>query len=145
MSRLAEIRRLADLYRELLSLAEVGLITLNEDRLDDLATAWERRRRVQDRLMAASRRLAPLWRDWPQGVTDLDPTQVRQAEEMIGGIKQSAARTLEIDRQAAQRIEALMAATKEGLGRLDTGRRLMKAYHQQPHPHGGPFRLSRQG
>jgi hypothetical protein len=145
MSRLAEIKRLADLHRELLSLAEVSLIILNDDRLDDLMPTWERRRRVHDRLMAAGRRLEPLWRDWPAGVDDMDQDQISQAEEIISYIKRTASRTLEVDKQAAGRMEAMMAETRQGLDRLSTGKKLMNAYHRRPQPHGGPFRLSRQG
>lgn len=148
MSPAAEIQRLAELYREMLSLGQAGLNLLAREDLEAWDDLWARRRQLQRQAQAVCVRLKPVLAGWEAGLATLarrDPAQAQRLAGLMAEIKGIGAQVVEMDRQAQAAVAALLESTREQIISLEQGTRLRRAYRQAFRPGSLPVQLSRTG
>jgi ABC-type sugar transport system ATPase subunit len=145
VSTLALLTRLSSLQDELFSLAQVMLGVLEQEDMDALQDAWEKRRALFEEVNACYRELGPAFAAWDDCLAELAPQQAGQAQEIVERLSLQAREVLALDERATALMEAQMRKINASLHHLNLGRRAIRAYGPPPLGQGGPDRLSRLG
>jgi hypothetical protein len=142
---LAQLIRLSSLQDELFSLAQVMLGVLEQENLDALQDAWEKRRALFEEVNACYRLLGPSFAAWDDCLAGLDPGQASEAQQLVDRLSAQAREVLALDERTTALMEAQMRKLNDSLHHLNLGRRAIRAYGPPPLGQGGPDRLSRLG
>lgn len=145
MSLLAQLKRLSSLQDELFSLAQVMLGVLEQENLDALQDAWEKRRALFEEVNACYSELGPSFSSWDGLLDGMDPGQAEQARQLVDRLSAQAREVLTLDERTTALMEAQMRKINDSLHHLNLGRRAIRAYGPPPLGQGGPDRLSRLG
>lgn len=145
MSPLVQLRRLSSLQDELFGLAQVMLGVLEQEDLDALQDAWEKRRALFEEVDALYRQLGPSFAAWEDCLAGMDPGQAAEARQTVERLSAQAREVLALDERTTALMEAQMRKLNDSLHHLNLGRRAIRAYGPPPLGQGGPDRLSRLG
>jgi ABC-type sugar transport system ATPase subunit len=142
---LSELKRLAALQDELFSLAQVMLGVLENDDLDALQDAWEKRRALFEEVNACYHQLGPSFSAWDDLLAGMAIDQAELAQQLVDRLSGQAREVLVLDERTTALMEAHMRKISSNLQHLNLGRRVIRAYGPPPLGQGGPDRLSRLG
>lgn len=145
MSMLNELDRLEYLHGELLSQARVLLGLLEQGEEEAFDNAWAQRQKVFKELDGLHRRLAPAFARWGEPGDGLSPAEDEHARKVFAQIRQLGRQVLEIDRKAAEILQARRDDLAQDLGRIKQGQRAQHAYSGGSRRWWGPDRVSRTG
>lgn len=145
MSLLAELDRLAALQDEPHALAQVMVGVLEQEDLEALQDAWEKRRGLFEEVNACYCQLSPSFAAWEQSLEGLESHEAQRARGLVDRLSGQARRVLDLDERTTALMERQMGKIKRSLEHLSLGRRMVRAYGPPPLGQGGPDKLSRMG
>ncbi len=145
MSLLSELDRLAALQDELHSLAQVMVGVLEQEDLEALQDAWEKRRGLFEEVNACYHQLSPSFAEWERILRGLAPPEAERVQGLVDRLSGQARRVLALDERTTALMERQMSKINRTLEHLSLGRRMIRAYGPPPLGQGGPDKISRLG
>lgn len=142
---LAELDRLAALQDELHALAQVMVGVLEQEDLEALQDAWEKRRGLFEEVNACYGQLAPSFAAWEERLARLEPGQAARARDLVERLSGQARQVLALDERTTDLMERQLGKLNRSLEHLNLGRRMIRAYAPPPLGQGGPDKISRLG
>ena len=100
------LTKLEAMHQELLDLAKAAVGVLQEDNQEALDDIWAKRRACFKRLTALRQKLEPSFSAWDKKMAALGAKEADSCRELVSSIKQKGLEILELDKQAAELLEA---------------------------------------
>ena len=145
MSMLNDLDHLEQLHGELLSQAKVLLGLLEQGEEEAFDNAWAQRQQVFKALDGLHRRLAPDFARWGDQASGMNPADEERARRIFSQVRKLGRQVLEIDRRAAELLQARRADIVQDLGRIKEGQKARQAYGGGSRRWWGPDKVSRTG